>query len=1044
MKNYNYHDYVKGKAYVLTNGEKIVEVSKPFMLMTEYSSEELLKKNIKELLQALRVGPNFNVESIEVDREYFMFTKSLEVRFVGINKIKVGNRQAYVFFEKAASCFESKFPSLEALCSHNKFGVAVFSTPDITLIKANETWLNFLDRPFNDPVNSIGRRISEIISGWVGSTSEDIWKSVLSTQQTFYSDEYMFEFERGVTYWEASLAPVFENGILKYCIEITTDMTEKVLNRKKIEEQAKIIEQQKRELEVILDNMPDGISIVDKEGRYTKINKTLKKWLNNKDPEKVGDSLSTFKYFDKQGRQLSKEEMPALCVARGERIEQYELLIDANGCKRYLSLNGTPIYDEKGNFLKSVINSRDITEIVHNREKLQEQFEEIKFKNKQLEAIFESMEESISIFDKQGRYLIKSNINKKQFEPTNNSVWEVGEKTDFYNMDGKFLPKEEHFYSKLMRGEKVKNLNMRLVTNGKEEYISISGTPILDENKEFQMGVIFSVDITDIVKLSEQIKQKNELLKRQAGLLDLSSEAILAWKLNGEIIYWNKGAEQKYGYSVKEALGSISHELLKTVFPTKLEDIKSILLKDRVWQGELKHTTRGGEKIIIDSRFQLIADEQGQQIVLETNRDITERKRLEEELRNRKEFLEAIIPNISDAIIVYDKNGNLMDINSTARDLSPYKGVKYRSIIDRYEANPPYDLDGNIIPYEEIPSVRIIKGEQLKNIRITYKVPRLLHLKINGIPIYDGEGNFIMGVICVEDVTKEVERENLIKEQQQLLLKAECERNEALEKVIMMKDEFLSLISHEFKTPINVINMAIQTLNHVYANQMTDNIKKYMGMIRQNANRQLRLVNNLLDITRANSGRIKIHKRNLDIVFMTKAIIESVNVFAAKKSIRITLASKLSKKIIAVDDEKYERILLNLLSNAVKFTPEGKTILVNLRLLKGKVCVEVKDSGIGIPSDKLEVIFERFGQVDSSLSRQAEGTGIGLSLVKKFVEALQGSISVKSKVGKGTAFKVLLPDETVVEESNEAPMVDLMNDNRLIQAMNVEFSDIYL
>jgi signal transduction histidine kinase len=104
----------------------------------------------------------------------------------------------------------------------------------------------------------------------------------------------------------------------------------------------------------------------------------------------------------------------------------------------------------------------------------------------------------------------------------------------------------------------------------------------------------------------------------------------------------------------------------------------------------------------------------------------------------------------------------------------------------------------------------------------------------------------------------------------------------------------------------------------------------------------------------------------------------------------------------------------------------------------------VKDSGIGIPPDKIDVIFEKFGQVDSSLSRQAEGTGIGLSLVKKFVEALGGNISVKSKVGKGTVFTILLPDEKAAEEQDDKPASDLMMDSRLINTARIEFSDIYL
>lgn len=263
------------------------------------------------------------------------------------------------------------------------------------------------------------------------------------------------------------------------------------------------------------------------------------------------------------------------------------------------------------------------------------------------------------------------------------------------------------------------------------------------------------------------------------------------------------------------------------------------------------------------------------------------------------------------------------------------------------------------------------------------------------------------------------------------------------EKALEMKDEFLSLISHEFRTPLNVISSAIQAMNCVCGSELTERSKKYLGMIRQNTFRQLRLVNNILDITRVNAGRIKISKKNVDIVFLTKAIMESVRTYASQKSINVTFISLLEEKIITADEEKYERILLNLLSNAIKFTPEGKSIVVTLNAIKNKVYIKVMDSGIGIPEDKLEIIFERFGQVDSSLSRQAEGTGIGLSLVKKFTEALGGSILVKSKEGKGTTFTIILPDQIVSEDQGEAEFADLL-DNRLVQTTRVEFSDIYL
>lgn len=288
------------------------------------------------------------------------------------------------------------------------------------------------------------------------------------------------------------------------------------------------------------------------------------------------------------------------------------------------------------------------------------------------------------------------------------------------------------------------------------------------------------------------------------------------------------------------------------------------------------------------------------------------------------------------------------------------------------------------------------------------------------------------------EITEQVLYRKKVEEQSRIIE----EQKKHLEKVLEDKDEFFSVISHDFKTPLNVIITAIQAMNNICGNELPEKAKKYVGMIKMNTFRQLRLVNNLLDITRVDTGNIKINKKNINIVFLTKAIVESVQTYAAQKNIDLMFICPFENKIIGIDDEKYERILLNLLSNAIKFSPESRSIVVKLISKKNKVNIEVKDYGIGIPEDKKAIIFEKFGQVDSSLSRRAEGSGIGLSLVKRFVVAMGGCISVKSKMRKGSTFIVQLPDETVTDEGNDNEVADLL-DNRLIQSTKVEFSDIY-
>lgn len=260
-----------------------------------------------------------------------------------------------------------------------------------------------------------------------------------------------------------------------------------------------------------------------------------------------------------------------------------------------------------------------------------------------------------------------------------------------------------------------------------------------------------------------------------------------------------------------------------------------------------------------------------------------------------------------------------------------------------------------------------------------------------------------------------------------------------------IQEELLINLTHEFKTPLTVINSAIQTMELVCKNELSDKAKGFLNNIRKNSNRQLKLVNNILDITRLKAGQIKLNLQNIDIVNLTRSITESIKIYAEFKQIDIKFLSLIEKKVISLDDEKYERIILNLLSNAIKFTPEGKSIAVKLfqKIIKHRSFIYIKiiDTGIGIPKSKLDLVFERFGQVDNSLSRHAEGAGIGLSLIKMLVDLMGGKILLKSKEGIGSEFTIILPDETVKNLTNEEELLK-NSDYRLIQATTIEFSDL--
>lgn len=312
------------------------------------------------------------------------------------------------------------------------------------------------------------------------------------------------------------------------------------------------------------------------------------------------------------------------------------------------------------------------------------------------------------------------------------------------------------------------------------------------------------------------------------------------------------------------------------------------------------------------------------------------------------------------------------------------------------------------------------------------------NVEIMSIPVnFDAE---ITQLIILRDLTFQKLAEQLGKDNEQV--KRLLEKIRAMDE---MKNDYVSNLSHELRTPLNVIMSTIQLMESILKNapkgEIHQNLKKYIGIMKQNCFRQLRLINNIIDIGKIDSGFYEINKRNYDIVNIVENITLSVSEYIKSKSINLVFDTDMEEKIIACDVDKIERIMLNLLSNAVKFTAEGGSITVNMYDKGDTVVISVKDSGIGIPKEKLDIIFERFKQVDKSLTRSHEGSGIGLSLVKSLVEMHEGRISVKSEYGKGSEFIVELPVKTVQETDVEEK--EERKQDTFVEKINLEFSDIY-
>jgi len=287
--------------------------------------------------------------------------------------------------------------------------------------------------------------------------------------------------------------------------------------------------------------------------------------------------------------------------------------------------------------------------------------------------------------------------------------------------------------------------------------------------------------------------------------------------------------------------------------------------------------------------------------------------------------------------------------------------------------------------------------------------------------------------------------------QTEMLRRQARELKKAKEEAVAANDAkimFLANITHELRTPLNILLSSTQLINYyIKSSESIDKMKlrKLIDIQTQNCNRLLRLVNNLIDITKIDTSNFKLVYTKCNIVEIVEQITMSVVEYIKTKGINIIFDTDVEEKIVMCDLDAIERIILNLLSNAVKFTPKGGTIYVSIEDLQTYVRISVKDTGIGIREDMLDTIFERFKQVDDLLTRKNEGSGIGLSLVKALVEMHGGKIKVISEYQCGSEFIVDLPVGNVDCNENYFPddNYSIQNESKVINKINIEFSDIY-
>ena len=406
-------------------------------------------------------------------------------------------------------------------------------------------------------------------------------------------------------------------------------------------------------------------------------------------------------------------------------------------------------------------------------------------------------------------------------------------------------------------------------------------------------------------------------------------------------------------------------------------------------------------------------------LFLELILSIKRNKELENKLNV---FYKLVDENKYSCIVIYDENGKIKFANKAVKNFMFKNPCEKDKRVESVIIHKMKEVDRNTI-FEIKNSV-----EKYKAWKGNIYIPSLdmtLECNIQNIHTKFGENNY---AITFQDISSKLRTERYLIEY------------EKIKKHEEVKNEFFANISHELRTPLNIFYSTVQLLD-LKSNDMLVDFRevyeKHKQCLNLNCKRMLRLIDNIVDITKIDVGFTKPKFVNCDIVRVIEDITLSVINYAGNKNINMVFDTEIEEHIIKCDSSMIERAMLNLLSNAIKFTKENGNIVVNLYKDEQWVHIIVKDDGIGIPIGIQDMIFERFVQGDKSLTRLNEGSGIGLSIVKSIVELNNGEIYLDSDGENGTEFEILLPNEKLEGDKYE------YNYEIDIDKIELEFSDIY-
>ena len=785
-------------------------------------------------------------------------------------------------------------------------------------------------------------------------------------------EQFRIQHKNGNYVWVEAMAKMFDlgNGEFKILF-MSKDITNSIQ-----------IKESEAKFRSLFKNSPYLIFIVDIGGKIVDLNKTALKHLRFDKDYFIGKNFKEISVLDAEDIAFLMDKFNDLLIKRS--IGPFEIRLEKSLNLNWLSVRADIINLGEKQLIQIIM--EDISRRKEAEEALK--LSEVKFQN-----IVENTKEAIVIIGLEGeiRYVSPqlSRMLKGQFIKKVSQLFQYIHEADLQQL--------KDYFKDILRSHSIyeKTLDFRIKTD-EDKYVWVSSTSknYFDENGVI-IGFISTIkDITDR-KFAEKTLKDSEIKYRL--ITENANDLIRVLDKNFNIEFLNEKTHQKVlGYSKDELLNkkdiSFNH-------PDDFRSISRFMMKvfksgEGFHESRLRH--KNGHYIWFEVKIKCFKGKEDQRKYLLVYRDISERKKAEVKLKESEEMYRNLYENSPNAIVLTDSNGIILDQNQASEKVYGYKPEEVYG--KKFE-------DFDVFSEEQIEIIRKTFDNSLKGIKVS---PReLLIKKRNGTRAWISFQLSVLkqkGLILVETIAHDISEEKKAK----MLIEKE---NEKLLELSKMKTELVSRVSHELKTPLSSIYGGSQILLNLHQDGISKEAMDFVKMIHKGGIRLKNLIENLLDISKIESGELNLNIKKHNIAEIIMECVEDIQYFANERNITIR-QELLENMICEIDKFRIEQVITNLLSNAIKNTPPKGSIKIILSQKDDDIYISVQDTGVGLTLGEMDKLFNKFGKIERYGQRMnvgIEGSGLGLFITKEIVDLHKGTIWVSSEgKNKGARFTVRL------------------------------------